>query len=122
VRCRDLETIHEGEEAGPATGAEANAAPAEAIRQAAGGRYAQEFRHRLASHLYVLSLPAYFDHLWSDYIQAWRAEYGEDGVTPVSKSEIRRLTFALHRAQPMLLGDVAHCIPPPPPRAAGQAG
>jgi hypothetical protein len=48
---------------------------------------------------YALSSPEYFDHLWSDYIQAWKAEYGEDGVTPVSKSEIRRLTFALQRSR-----------------------
>jgi hypothetical protein len=48
---------------------------------------------------YTLSSPTYFAHLWEDYIQAWKAEYDEDGVTPVSKSEIRRLTFALQRSR-----------------------
>jgi hypothetical protein len=48
---------------------------------------------------YTPSSPAYFDHLWEDYIHAWKAEYGEDGIRPVSKSEICRLTFALQRSR-----------------------
>jgi hypothetical protein len=53
VRGRDLGTVLpvEVKEAEPTAGAEANAAPAEAIRQAAGRWDAQEFHHRPASHL-----------------------------------------------------------------------
>jgi hypothetical protein len=47
----------------------------------------------------ILSSSAYFEHLWEDYKKAWKAEYEEDGVTPVSKSEIRKLLFALQRSR-----------------------
>jgi hypothetical protein len=101
VRGRVLGTVLpvEVNEAELTACAEANAAPAEAIRQGQLEERALKSSTTGQPVTYTFSSPTYFDHLWQDYKQAWKAEYGEDGVTPVSKSEIRRLTFALQRSR-----------------------